>query len=252
MKKRNLLCVCLFLMMLFGCQKTKAPETFIVGFDDTFAPMGFKNDQGEIVGFDIELAQEVANRLDIKFTFQNVDWDFKENELANGSIDCIWNGYSITEDRQEKVLFSDPYLDNRQIIIVLNDSGIETKDDLINKVVSVQKNSSAYEAVSEDKDFIASLKDQKLIQFDTNNDCFMDLEARRSDAIVVDETLARYYIKQQDQNIYQILDEDFGLEQYAIGFRKEDTELANKINETMKAIKEDGTFDKIKERWFEE
>lgn len=257
MKKRNLLCVFIFLMVLLGCQKAKDPESieeknsFIVGFDDTFAPMGFKNDQGEIVGFDVELAKEVAKRLEMEVIFQNVDWDFKENELINGTIDCIWNGYSITDVRKEKVLFSDAYLDNKQIIITLKESGIESKEDLVGKVISVQKNSSAYEAVSEDKNFVASLKDAKLIQFDTNNDCFMDLESGRSDAIVVDETLALYYIKQQNNDIYKILNEDFGKEEYGVGFRKEDTAFAQKVNDTLREIKEDGTFDKIKDRWFE-
>lgn len=253
MRKMNLLCACLLSMMLFGCggQDTKK-DGFVVGLDDTFAPMGFKNDQGEIVGFDVELAKEVGKRIDQEVTFQNIDWDLKESELKNGSIDCIWNGYSITDKRKEKVLFSDAYLENKQIVITLKDSNIDDLDDLKGKVVSVQKNSSAYEAVAEDKEFVKGLKNSELVQFDTNNDCFMDLESKRSDAIVVDETLARYYMKQQSNNVYKVLDEDFGKEEYAIGFRKDDQEFADKVNKVMADMKEDGTFQKIKDKWFEE
>lgn len=256
--KKNLLLVCLLGLVLCGCGQKKEKvsimekKEFVMGLDDTFAPMGFKNDKGEIVGFDIDLAKEVAKRLDMKVSFQNIDWDLKETELENGSIDCIWNGYSITDKRKEKVLFSDSYLDNKQIIITLDKNQVETKEDLKDKVVSVQKNSSAYDAVSKDKAFVASLKNKELIQFDTNNDCFMDLEAGRSDAIVVDETLARYYMKQQDQDIYKVLDEDFGKEEYAIGFRKTDTAFQQAVNKTLQDMKNDGTFDKIKGQWFQD
>ena len=117
--------------------------------------------------------------------------------------------------------------------------------------MSVQKNSSAYDAVMKDKDFVAGLKDGKPTQFDTNNDCFMDLESGRSDAIVVDETLARYYMKQQDNGVnYVVLDENFGTEEYAIGMRKDDTELCKHINKAMQELKDDGTFDNIKDTWF--
>ena len=258
MKKIGL-CFCLLSVLLFGCQKETQEElsvmkkkSFVVGLDDTFAPMGFKNDDGEIVGFDVELAQEAAKHLGMEVTFQNIDWDLKESELANGNIDCIWNGYSVTEERQQQVLFSDPYLDNRQIIIVLNDSGITSKADLAGKTVSVQKNSSAYEAVMADSEFVSSLNNGELVQFDTNNDCFMDLEAQRSDAIVVDETLARYYMRQQSNNIYTVLEEDFGKESYAVGFRKSDEEFCSAINQVLQEIMADGTFDTIKAKWFDE
>ncbi|HIU13694.1 MAG TPA: amino acid ABC transporter substrate-binding protein [Candidatus Fimiplasma intestinipullorum] len=257
MKKKVIALIMLFACCLVGCStaSVESPvekKSFVVGLDDTFAPMGFKDSSGEIVGFDVDLAKEVANRNGYEVTFTNVDWDLKETELANGNIDCIWNGYSITEERKQNVLFSDPYMENSQLIITLNDSGISSKADLAGKVVSVQKNSSAYDAVSQDEAFVASLQNGELVQFDTNNDCFMDLEAGRSDAIVVDETLARYYIKQQPENIYTILDENFGTEEYAVGLRKEDEAFANVINTTLAEMKADGTFDEIRNRWFEE
>ena len=142
-------------------------------------------------------------------------------------------------------------MENRQIIITTDKTGIKTKSDIKYKTLSVQKNSSAYDAVMKDKDFVAGLKEGKPTQIDTNNDCLMDLESGRSDAIVVDETLARYYMKQQDNGVnYVVLDENFGKEEYAIGMRKDDTELCKHINKAMQELKDDGTFDNIKDTWF--
>ena len=228
----------------------ESKEVLTIGIDNTFAPMGFLQD-GELVGFDVELARAVAEKIGVVVEFQNIDWDLKETELDAGNIDLIWNGYSITEKRKEQVLFSDAYMENKQLIITTDQTGIQSKEDLKGKTVSVQKNSSAYDAVMQDTAFVESLDGGKLTQFDTNNDCFMDLESGRSDAIVVDETLARYYMKQQDNGInYVVLDEDFGKEEYAVGMRKDDTELCNKINTALKELKEDGTFDTIKDKWF--
>lgn len=240
---------------LAGCGKKDAPaanekKELIVGIDDTFAPMGFKQD-GKLVGFDVELAQKVAEKIGKTVKFQNIDWDLKETELESGNIDLIWNGYSVTDDRKEKVLFSDAYMQNKQLIITTDKTGIKTKADIAGKSVAVQKNSSAYDAVMKDEAFIKNLKDSKPTQFDTNNDCFMDLESGRSDAIVVDETLARYYMKQQSNGVnYMVLEEDFGTEDYAVGMRKSDTALCKDINQALKELKEDGTFDTIKAEWF--
>lgn len=252
MKKILTIMLLAALLLTSACSKNETSEdVLVVGFDDTFAPMGFKDDNGEIVGFDIDLAKEIGEITGFEFEFQNIDWDLKETELENGNIDLIWNGYSITSERQEKVLFSDPYMENSQIIIVLSESGIKTKDELVGKTVSVQKNSSAYEAVMKDEGFVNSLKDQTIIQYDTNIDCFNDLVAKRSDAIVVDEVLARYYIRQQNNpEIYYILEEDFGDEEYAIGMRKDDEELCNKINNALNEIVESGKYDEIYQRWF--
>lgn len=241
---------------LTGCGNGKDAEdgtdkkVLKIGIDDTFAPMGFKKD-GKLVGFDVELARAVGKKIDKEVEFQNIDWDLKETELESGNIDLIWNGYSITAQRKEQVLFSDPYMNNRQLIITTDKTGIKTKADIKDKTLSVQKNSSAYDAVMKDDAFVKTLKGGKPTQFDTNNDCFMDLESGRSDAIVVDETLARYYMKQQDNGVtYKVLDEDFGKEEYAVGMRKSDEELAKQINAALKELKEDGTFDKIKAEWF--
>jgi polar amino acid transport system substrate-binding protein len=251
----------LILNLFTGCTKgdnssktaaagTLEKSTLIMGLDDTFAPMGFRNDSGEIVGFDIDLAKEAAKRMDVTIDFQPIDWSMKEAELNGGNIDFIWNGYSITEERREKLAFSKPYLENKQIIITLADSPINTKADLAGKTVCIQAESSAIDAVNKDQDFVKSLRGGALIEFSTNNEGFNDLESGRSDALVVDEVLARYYMKQNGQEKYKILKEDFGVEEYAVGLRKDDTELLKKLDAALDEMKTDGTYDKIYSKWF--
>lgn len=248
----------LSLFLLIGCNNSESNLDswddltqrgyFIVGLDDTFAPMGFRDNNGELVGFDIELAKEVADRIGLQVKFQAIDWSLKETELNSKNIDLIWNGYTITENRKEKVNFSIPYLDNKQIIITLSDSNLSSKNDLFNKSIAVQKESSAYDSVIKNTNFVDNL--EEIIQLDTNNEAFMDLEAKRVDAIVVDEVLARYYMKLRGEEKYSVLQEDFGKEQYAIGMRKSDKILLEKINLALEEIKNDGTYEKIKNKWF--
>ena len=246
----------ILVLLLTGCSSAKTQDvkqdetkTLVVGLDDTFAPMGFRDDNGELVGFDIDLANAVAEKIGYEVSFQPIDWAMKETELNSGNIDCIWNGYSITEERKTKVSFSTPYLDNAQLIITLADSEIASKADLAGKTVAVQKESSALEAVTAD-DIYASLS--QVVEFDTNIDCFMELDAQRCDAIVCDEVLARYIIKQRGEEKYNILTDDFGKEEYGIGFRLTDTDLVNSVNQALEDLKADGTYSEIYSKWFSE
>lgn len=234
-----------------GWAEMESKKQMIVGLDDTFAPMGFRDASGTLIGFDVELAEEVGSRIGLAVVFQPIDWSLKETELQSGNIDLIWNGYTITPARQEKVAFSDPYLENSQIIVTLADSAVTSKADLAGKTVAVQKESSAYEAVMAESDFVATLSEEP-IQLDTNNEAFMDLEAKRVDAIVVDEVLARYYMKLRGEEAYKVLDDNFGDELYGIGMRKEDATLLEKVNAAMAEMKADGTYDSIKSKWFSE
>ena len=246
----------ILVLLLTGCNATKTEEvkqdktkTLVVGLDDTFAPMGFRDDKGQLVGFEIDLAKAVAEKIGYEVSFQPIDWAMKETELNSGNIDCIWNGYSITEERKTKVAFSTPYLDNAQLIITLAGSDIDSKADLADKTVSVQKESSALDAVTAD-DIAASLKE--IVEFDTNIDCFMELDAQRCDAIVCDEVLARYIIKQRGEEKYNILADDFGKEEYGVGFRLTDTDLVNSVNKALEDLKADGTYKEIYTKWFSE
>lgn len=231
-------------------EKIKERGRVIVGLDDTFAPMGFRDENNEIVGFDVDLAKEVFKRNNLEVVFQPIDWTMKEAELNSGNIDMIWNAYTITEERMKKVAFSKPYLENRQVIVTLADSDINSKKDLAGKKVAAQAGSTAVDAMYNEPDVVATFDGGEPILFDTNNEAFMDLEAGRVDALVVDEVLALYYIKQKGPEKYKILEEDFGEEQYGIGFRKQDVKLLEMVDKTLDEMREDGTFDLIYKKWF--
>lgn len=240
----------ILMVMLVGCGQKVNDDVYVIGVDDTFAPMGFRDEKNELVGFDIDLATIMAEKMDIEIQFQPIDWAMKESELNGKNIDMIWNGYTITEKRKEQVSFTNPYLENRQIIVVLADSNIQTKEDLKGATLAVQKESSALEAVLAEETVAASLKDGKPTEFDTNIDCFMDLEAKRSEAIVCDEVLARYVIKQRGEEKYRILEDNFGTEEYGIGVRKEDTELLKQLNDALAECMQDGSYDEVYQTWF--
>ena len=187
--------------------------------------------------------------MGIELDFQPVDWTMKEQELESGNIDFIWNGYSITPEREEMVAFSEPYMDNRQIIVTQNDSPVNSKADLAGKRIAVQGESSALKAVMEDAAFVDTLAEVP-VEYATNVECFKDVEAGRSDALVVDEVLARYYMKENGEENYKVLDENFGEERYAVGMRKDDVALKSALDQAMKEQKEDGTYDKIYATYF--
>ncbi|MDF2556549.1 MAG: extracellular solute-binding protein family 3 [Bacillales bacterium] len=223
-----------------------------VGFDDTFVPMGFKDDNGKIVGFDIDLAKEVFKRIDVKVKFQPIDWSMKETELNSGKIDLIWNGYTITDERKEKVAFTKPYIENRQIIVTLADSSIKKKSDLAGKVVAAQNGSSSLDAINKEPELAASFKDGEPVLFETNNEALMDLEAGRTDAVVADEIMAKYYIAKRGEKKYKVIGEDFGKEEYGIGMRKADTELLEKVENALKDMRNEGVYSEIYKKWFGE
>ena len=256
-KKKSVVILVLVLLVstIVGCTQQESSskgEEFVIGLDDTFAPMSFRNEQNEIVGFDVDLAKEVAKRNGWNIRFQPIDWAMKEAELNSGNIDMIWNGYTITDERKEKVNFTDAYLTNSQIIVTLIDSDIDEIDDLKNKTVATQAESSSLDAARKLDGFIESLKDGKIIEYSTFNEVFNDLESGRTDAIIVDEVLARYYMNNKGEGLYKVLDENLGIEEYGVGVRKEDEELLKKLNITLEEMKNDGTYDEIYSMWFAE
>ena len=223
----------------------------IAGLDDTFAPLGFRDNDGNIVGFDIDLSKAVFEEMGLEVRYQPIDWKMKETELNGKNIDVIWNGYTITEEREKLVNFSDPYLSNRQVIVVMSDSNVSVKSDLAGKEVGVQAASSSY-GVLEDLDITNSFKNGEPTQFNTNDLAFRDLEYGRIDAIVVDEILARYYITLKDDSNFKVLSEDFGSEEYGVGMRQTDLELTEKFNEAFQTIKDSDTANDISIKWFGE
>lgn len=225
----------------------KAKGQFIVGLDDSFPPMGFKDDNGNIVGFDIDMATEAAKRMGVKATFKPVQWDGIILSLNNKDIDVIWNGLTITEKRKEQISISKPYLENKQIIVVANASAIKDKSSLTGKKVGLQLGSSSETALTSDTVVSKSIKEIK--KYNNNTEALMDLAAGRIDAVVIDEVVGRYYV-QKKPGVYKILSENFGSEQYGVGLRKNDKTFLDELNKTLDAMKADGTADKISEKWF--
>ncbi len=224
-------------------------EKLIIGVDDTFAPMGFLDENNELVGFDIDMAKAVGEKLGIEVEFQVVNWDMKEQELNQGNIDLIWNGYSITDERKEKVNFSNPYLDNDQVVVTMADSGIASLTDLAGKTVAAQTDSSAVEAMDANPEISSTFGERPT--FDTNDMAIMDMEAGRSDAVVADKVLLDYVISHKDDpSKYVILEEGLGAEEYAVGVRKEDTALLAALNNALEEMKADGTAAEISTKWF--
>jgi len=230
--------------------KVEAAGTFILGFDETFAPMGFKDEDGNYVGFDIDLAIEVSSRLGLDAPMlMPINWDSKVMELNAGNIDLIWNGLTITEERKKEMLFSDPYMDNRQIIVVRAESDIQSKADLAGKRVAAQADSSAMEAIQAEPEVRDSFGD--LVESPDYVEALLELKQGSVDAVVVDETMGSYYInKDENPAAFRILDDNFGEEQYGIGFRKGDVALKDAIQGALNDMVKDGTFATISKKWF--
>lgn len=223
-----------------------AGGTLIVGFDQDFPPMGFVGDNGEYTGFDLDLAKEVASRLGLEYKAQPIAWDSKDMELESGNIDCIWNGFTIT-GREDDYTWTTPYMANKQVFVVANDSDIKSQADLAGKVVEVQADSSAEAALKENQD-LANTFGQLLTTPDYNT-AFMDLEQGAVDAVAMDVIVAGYQIKQRNAD-FKILDDSLSEEEYGIGFKKGNTELRDKVQRALEEMAADGTLAKISDEWF--
>lgn len=222
-------------------------QKVVMGLDDSFPPMGFRNEKNELVGFDIDMAREAAKRAGLNVELKPIDWSAKESELNSKRVDMLWNGLTITPQRQQQLLLSKPYMDNHQIIVVRPDSGINTKADLNGKIVAVQDGSSAVDAVEADQNTAKSFKELK--KYADNVTALMDVSAKRVDALVVDEVVGRYYVSKKP-NEYKVLGDNFGTEKYAVAFRKDDQALEQKIQGALDSMKADGTSAKIATKWF--
>lgn len=227
--------------------KVKEKGEFVLGLDESFPPMGFRDENGEITGFDIDVAKEVFSRLGVELKLQPINWDAKEQELNTGNIDAIWNGFTVNEERKKNVLFSKPYMNNRQVLIVMKDSPLSKLSDFADKKLGLQAGSSAADALTASKDFKATLK--QAVEFDDNTTALMDLKKGGVDVVLMDEIVARYIIATKDQG-YKVLDDSLASEEYAIGFRKNDQQLMQKVQETLESMAKDGKLAEISNKWF--
>ena len=221
---------------------------FTVGFDQDFPPFGYVGDDGEFTGFDIEMATECAKRMGKEIKLQPIDWDAKDMELESGTIDCIWNGFTMN-GREDQYTWSDSYMDNTQVVITKKDSGIEKLADLSGKIVEVQKESSAQSALEDEDhaDLLASFG--QFLQVAEYNTAFMDLESGAVDAIAIDIGVANFQLEGREDD-YVILEEVISSEQYAVGFLKGNETLRDEVQNTLMEMAEDGTFAEITEKYF--
>lgn len=223
-------------------------DTFTVGFDQNFPPMGFVGDDGEYTGFDLDLAKEVCERQGWEFVPQPIAWETKDATLNSGEIDCIWNGFTMN-GREDEYTWSDPYLDNQQVFVVRSDSGIESEEDLAGKIVDVQTESSAQAALDDNPELADTFGTLQVIpDYDTG---FMELESGAVDAVAMDIVVASYQIESRGAD-FTILDESIASEEYGIGFAKGNEALRDTVQTTLEEMAADGTMAEISEKWFGE
>lgn len=243
----------IFMLIAGGCSMggdEESDKKIVVGLDDEYAPFSFRNERGELIGFDIDLAKEVARRMNVDVEFKGIPWDTKYDELESGKIDIIWSGFNITPERKEHVIFSRPYMENRQVIIVAkgNDLEIISVADLAGKIVGTQLSSPAEYFINQE----AILRDSfaQFVTYDNYKHVFESLAAGELDAVICDELVARYEMNRH-QDIFEAIEATIGYTtEVAIGFRKDDTALRDKVQEVLDEMIRDGTAEEISEQWF--
>lgn len=241
--------VSVFAMTGCGGSSDGSADKIVVGLDDTFAPMGFRDADGELVGFDIDFANAVGEYLGVTVEFKPIDWNSKEMELEAKTIDCVWNGMSVTPERMENMALSDKYLNNKIVLMALADGDIDVTDpaQLADLNIGTQVDSSALQMLKANEAY-DSFKDN-ISEYDTYDTAIMDLKAGRIDVIAVDQVLGEY----TNNNLGGTMKEctySLGDDYYVIGFAKDNTELRDKVNEAVEALIEDGTAAEISEKWF--
>ena len=234
--------------------KYQQQKSITVGFDNTFVPMGFEEKNGNYAGFDIELAKYVSKKLGIQVHFQPIDWDMKETELQNGTIDAIWNGYSATDERREKVAFTIPYMQNTQILVVKKTSGIHSVEDMTGKVLGAQNGSSGMLDFEEHPEVLKNrVKGGDADQYQSVNEAIIDLKNDRIDALLIDRVYADYYLTTEGiADEYDTIPSGFESESFAVGVRPADKKLLEALNQAFKELYQEGIFQQISQKWFGE
>lgn len=226
-------------------QKVLDAGQLLFGFDADFPPMSFDDGKGEIVGFDIDMFQEVCSRLGVEFIKRPLNWNTKEDDLNSGMVDCI-GGLLITPSRAERVNFSEPYVKEALIFVVPGSSNARSLRDLKGRKIGVQSGSRPQEAL----EALDIYKEVSVVKFKNNLDILQELKRGTLDAGLVDSVTAYYFVSLSSER-YFVLPERLGEEKFAIGFRKDDKALRDRFQEIISEMKADGTLGKISEKWFE-
>ncbi|KIR08072.1 amino acid ABC transporter substrate-binding protein [Levilactobacillus brevis] len=232
--------------------KVKQQKKVVVGLDDSFVPMGFRQKSGKLVGYDIDLARAVFKLYGIKVDFQTIDWNMNVTELHNGTIDLIWNGFSITPQRQKQAAFSDTYLYNDQVLVTLKKNKIKSFADMQGKVLGAQTGSSGANDIDTYPKLLKNrIKNHEAVTYDSFTNAFIDLNVGRIQGLLIDSTYANYYIKHQAHpENYRVTTGALPKEKFGVGMRKGDVTMRHKINAGLKQLAANGTLKKINEKWF--
>lgn len=251
MRNFFMLIICAASLLITGCKGFEEPQKIIIGLDAEYAPFGFKNEQNEIVGFDVDLAKETMRRLGFAAEFKAIDWELKEDALNSRRIDIIWNGLDITPERRKKFLFSKPYMDNRQIVFVVKDNrqDIYSEYDLAGKIVGTQTGSNSVTYIVRNHDLMLSLRGLKTYHSYIN--AFNALGDGEIDVLVCDELVGRYEMLRHIDK-FDVIEATVGpVTEIGIGFRKEDVALRDNVQRVFDEMIKDGTAKKISEQWFQ-
>ena len=232
--------------VLTGCGSKGGDKTFTVGFDAEYPPYGYMDDNGDYTGFDLELAEKVCEMEGWTLEKKPIDWNSKDMELESGAIDCIWNGFTV-DGREDDYTWSQPYVDNTQVIVVAEKSGINSLADLAGKNVGVQAASAALTLLQEDQADLAGTFGN-LQEFADYNSAFVELQAGSVDAVAMDVGVANYQIANRGEG-YTILSEVLNTEKYAVGFKKGNTDLCKIVDEDLTKLAKDGTIEKLAEKY---
>ncbi|UDM31724.1 amino acid ABC transporter substrate-binding protein [Lentilactobacillus laojiaonis] len=269
MKKLNLvtLVILIFTLTLSGCRikdrkdlkqdpntwsKIMKNKKVVIGIDDSFVPMDFQTKSGKIVGYDVDLARAVFQQYGVTVEFQPIDWSMNTTELNNGTIDLIWNGFTINEQREKSMLFSKPYLKNGQVLVSKTDQKITNPQKMNNRVLGVQTGSAGSMDLDKHPKVLKKyIKDNNPIMYDTFTDAFIDLNANRIQGLLIDQVYANYYInKMQAKYIkYNVTPVNYPSEFYGVGMKKNDTKLKNKIDFGINKLAKNGELAKINRKW---
>lgn len=232
-------------------QHIKRRGTVVIGVDDSFVPMGFREKNGKLVGYDVDLAKATFAQYGLKVDFQTIDWSMKETELRNGTIDAIWNGYTVTPQRAKKVAFSTPYLRNRQVLVTKRKQNIDSFADMKGKVLGLQTGSSAQTLLNQHPKLLKQYIKGSPVTYDTFNDAFIDLNVNRIQGLLIDQVYAGYYVKHEpDPAAYRTIVGNFAGENYAVGLRKGDVTLKRKIDQGFVKLAKNGKLSQINHKWF--
>lgn len=232
-------------------RQVTADKTVVVGIDDTFVPMGFRDKDGKLVGYDVELARQSLKKIGLKAKFQVIDWSMKETELKTGHIDMIWNGYTKNADRAKKVAFSNSYHHDKQVIVSMKNQQINRLSDLKGKKLGAQTGSSGLLTYDQKGNKLKKIVGSDAQPYDTFDKALNDLQVGRLNAVLIDADYAGYYIAhEKDPQAFKTIDTNFGQDSYGVGMRKGDVTLIKKVNEALAKSKADGTIDKLSQKYF--